>query len=204
MAKWTYIEPKRDGKSRGAWTTASLLTALIAVAFWLPNARLREETAVAAVGAAREPTWQLRRATDRLDDTSLLEVSKAATETVKFEPRRSADHSKKAVLVFRCRDKSTEAMFYVPQTLVAGHRNDVIYRFDARPPTKTQSWEHSTDNAAVGIWSSAPAQAFIRRAMESKKLLFRTETTVFGITEAEFDLTGLGEAIKPVREACKW
>ncbi len=66
----------------------------------------------------------------------------------------------------------------------------------------TKAWSISTDNKAVFV--SGSNIAFAKQFMEHQSLL--AQITPYGESPvmANFDLVGLTDAIKPLRDACKW
>jgi type VI secretion system protein VasI len=83
-----------------------------------------------------------------------------------------------------------------------GHASEatVRLRLDEDPATKVLASE-STDHQALFFRDPIP---FIRSLLKHQELLFGFTPFNSPAVETVFFLDGLSEAIKPLREACRW
>ncbi len=103
-------------------------------------------------------------------------------------------------LIIRCKEGKTNA--YITWDLYLGlDSTTMLTRLD-KEAAVTKSWSISTDNKAVFV--SGSDIAFAKQLMEHQALL--AQITPYGESPvmANFELEGLTEAIKPLREECKW
>lgn len=158
---------------------------------------------VVGATATAEAGWDYSEDIDRLDGRKTVAVVAATKDTTISPQRERSRTGRESFLVVACQ-KGKPAFYYtIPRQLVAGHSARVSYRLDDLPPETNRRWDISDDHTSVGSWGSS-AVPFLKRAMTAKTLMIRTEDSVFGQTEAVFDITGLGTAIQPVRQACRW
>jgi type VI secretion system protein VasI len=57
---------------------------------------------------------------------------------------------------------------------------------------------------ALGLWNGNAAIPFIKKMMEHEKMVIRATPFSDSAVTAEYRISGLEEAIKPLRDACKW
>jgi type VI secretion system protein VasI len=79
----------------------------------------------------------------------------------------------------------------------------VTYRVDRLPP-RTQPFSVSNDNKSLGLWGATSAIPFIKSLFGAERLLLRATPFRESDLNLEFNVSGLEEAIKPLRTACKW
>jgi type VI secretion system protein VasI len=117
---------------------------------------------------------------------------------------RSSSASDAAALVVRCAEKTT-SIYVVYSGLASNTRalTPIRYRVGDQPP-QSSAWAGSQDYKSYGLWKSEQAVPFIKQMLKAPDFFVRGETESFGTTEASFKLEGLEEAVKPVRETCKW
>lgn len=159
-----------------------------------------------AAGAAPngETRWMLQREVDKLDGTVTIGVIEPAINTALAKPRRPEIVTKIGYLTVGCTAGVTTFTFRVPGELVAGHAPTVSYRIDKQDAVKNRRWISAEDNTGVGLWKSVESVPFLKKISEGQEFFIRVEETVFGTTEATFNLSGLKEALRPIREACHW
>lgn len=111
-----------------------------------------------------------------------------------------------ATLIIRCKEGTTSAYISTECHLASSDYNDyghVRYRIDTKPAGLAKMNE-STDHRALGLWSGSRAIPFIKQMLGGKELI--AQFTPYGESpvSAEFPISGIEDAIKPLREACKW
>lgn len=137
--------------------------------------------------------WIVIQSTNPLDDSTrvvaLLRASEGAGG-VSAEP---------ITLTARCQSNSTEVYINWHDFLVDDEQR-VIYRF---PPTDavTESWEVDADNNSTSVRRAIP---FLRRMVESDRLVVQTTPYIKEPSTAIFDLTGAQAALEPIAEVCEW
>jgi type VI secretion system protein VasI len=68
---------------------------------------------------------------------------------------------------------------------------------------ETRSWVESTNNEALGLWRGSGI-SFIRSMFGHDVLLVQATPFNDNTIIIEFPITGVEDAIKPLREACHW
>ena len=103
------------------------------------------------------------------------------------------------MFVIRCEAKRTYA--FIVWSEFVGTTPQVEYRTDKLPP-KEQYWKSGTDGGS-SFFPSRTVE-FLKK-MEGSTLLTAKVTPIgkAPIT-AEFDITGIEEALAPIRKACRW
>lgn len=109
-------------------------------------------------------------------------------------------------LMIRCMEGTTSIYIATQCHLASSDYNDyghVRYRIDTNPAGLAKMNE-STDHRALGLWSGSRAIPFIKQMLGGKELI--AQFTPYGESpvSAEFPIAGIDDAIKPLREACKW
>ncbi|MCX8507981.1 MAG: type VI secretion system-associated protein TagO, partial [Rhodobacteraceae bacterium] len=111
----------------------------------------------------------------------------------------------KAQLILRCMENKTAAMLITSCHMASGFQGygQVEYRVDDNS-SLTRDFEASTDNGALGLWDGGSAIPFIKAMGDGHQLLMRFTPFNESPTTAKFDITGMAEAIAPLKEACGW
>ena len=143
--------------------------------------------------------WRVHREVSKIDDSQTVVLSLSADNAVTGWPSKRYV----PVLHLRCQQKRTEAYIDVGMASTVEYGHDgatVTLRFDKEKATK-QRMAQSTDREALFFSQAVP---MIKQMSSHSTMLF--EFVPFNASPAmtTFDLTGLPEAIKPLREACKW
>lgn len=100
-----------------------------------------------------------------------------------------------AVLVFRCREKKTETMFWPRSYFFASGRAEVLMRINSDPP-ETLSWSVGTNNKSLFV---SPAPAFMILLPDNGKLFLRAIGFQGKQTDATFSLADVSAARSPSR-----
>jgi type VI secretion system protein VasI len=143
--------------------------------------------------------WDVRTETSRIDDSRNVIASLRAETEIRGWPSKVF----MPVLQIRCKERKTEAYVVTGMSPTVEYGVDtatVTLRFDKDKAFKTRAGK-STDGEA--LFFEQPV-ALIKRMMNHETMLF--EFIPFNSSSAitTFDLRGLSEAIKPLRDACKW
>ncbi|MGO4722434.1 MULTISPECIES: type VI secretion system-associated protein TagO [unclassified Inquilinus] len=143
--------------------------------------------------------WQVSTDTDALTGTPTIVLGLPSSN----KAPNSIGRSDEALLLTTCRKGRTDLFVQWPSYLGSTEQIAVRYRLDDGA-IERDSWAPATSGRAAGLWSDGIAIPLIKRLLEAKK--FTVAMTGRSTAEASvvFDLTGLPEAIKPLRAACKW
>lgn len=107
------------------------------------------------------------------------------------------------VLQVRCKEKKTEAYIVTGMSPMVEYGVDtatVTLRLDKQPAFKLAA-SKSTDGEALFL---PGAVSLVKRISGGDTLLFQFVPFNSSGQMTTFDVRGLGEAVKPVREACRW
>ena len=139
--------------------------------------------------------WTVREDRSQIDDSVNFTLSLSSNEKV-----RSGYNNVQPRLYVRCSENKTN-VFLTWDLYLGLQQTDMLTRFD-KLKASTSSWSLSTNNKAVFVKGSDID--FAKKLMKHKKLL--TQITPYGQSPVmtTFNISGLTEAIKPLREACKW
>jgi type VI secretion system protein VasI len=139
--------------------------------------------------------WNLQEDKSPIDDTVNVYLS-----IISNEPVSSGYNTVKPSLFIRCSEGKTNV--FLNWGLYLGlDETKMLTRFD-KEKAETSSWSISTDNKA--IFFQGKDIEFAKKLMQHETLL--TQITPYGQSPvmATFEISGLKEAIIPLREACKW
>ena len=169
--------------------------------------RLACYDALAPKAAAQDPArsasavskWHVKSETSPLDDSKNVFLSLPAESSIEGWPAKTF----LPVLQIRCKEKKTEAYIVTGMSPAVEYGIDtatVTLRLDKQPAFKLAA-SKSTDGEALFIPSPV---SFVKRISTANTLLFQFVPFNSNGQMTTFDIRGLGVAIKPLREACKW
>lgn len=143
--------------------------------------------------------WRVNRETSRIDDSTNVVISLSAESSISGWPGKR--HT--PLLILRCKEKKTEAYIVTgmsPQVEYGTDGSTVTLRFDKDKATKYHT-SKSTNGEALFFDQSV---GLIKKMLGHTTLLF--EFVPFNSSPAmtTFDLRGLADAVKPLKETCKW
>lgn len=136
--------------------------------------------------------WQVSVKTNPLDDT------KTVILTLKAKGARSK-YGESIYLGLRCKSNTTQV--YIRWNDYLGSEADVTTRVGTKR-AKTKRWSISTDSQAT--FYPKNYIAFIKELLAVDKFVAQVTPYNENPVTVEFDLTGLGNAIRPLRETCGW
>lgn len=144
--------------------------------------------------------WKVSEETSKVDDRKNVFVAVDSLE--RLEGRFGLKD--RARLLFTCREGKTSSYItfggHFMSSLSGG---TVTYRVDKRPAGKRRMTE-STDHQALGHWSALEAIPFARELYGANSLYIQATPHSESPVSAEFPVSGLEEALKPLQAACKW
>lgn len=159
---------------------------------------------VAGEIGASEPTpenWDVRVSQSKIDDSTTVVLIAESQESV---PGRFNRLSKPS-LILRCLENTTATYINFDGHHMADIQSygRVTFRVD-KQKAFTQSMQASTDNRALGLWRGGSSIPFAKKLFGGSTLLIHA--TPFNESAVTFsvDISGLEEAIKPLRSACNW
>ncbi len=146
--------------------------------------------------------WVVRVDRSRLDDTTsvYLQVRSKAPHTNRFGRREHL------TLHIRCVENTTAlSIYFAGEFMASAGRNSVTvdYRIDERPPQQ-RSFRESNNNQHLGLWNGGQSIPLIREMFEASSIYIRATPFSESSVQAEFNISGLEDAIIPLREACSW
>lgn len=112
----------------------------------------------------------------------------------------------KIKLIVRCMEKKTSLIFSTGCHMTSSSYDDygkIDFRIDQQKAAKFTG-NASTDNKSLGLWSGAKSIPIIKKMIGGSEMVVRMTPYGENPFTATFNVTGLDEAIKPVREQCKW
>lgn len=143
--------------------------------------------------------WQVVTETSKIDDSKTVILDLQADTKISGWPGKT----KTPALVIRCKERKTDAYIVTGMSPMVEYGTDdvtITLRIDKAPAFKLKA-SKSTDREALFIPS---AVANLKRLMGGSTLLFEFVPFNSSPQMTTFQIAGLAEAIKPVREACKW
>jgi len=168
-----------------------------------PNARLNCYDAIFKVIEPPKTlgAWRVSEARSALDDsrTVTLRLVSDAVIAARFGPPQRAE------MILRCMENKTAFYMTFADNFMADVQSygRVDYRIDSLRADRWSMTE-STDNKALGLWSGAGAIGAIKQMSAGKSLFVRVTPFNESPLEVTFTISGLDEAVKPLREACNW
>jgi type VI secretion system protein VasI len=154
-----------------------------------------------ATATSQESAWSVNVSTSPIDDSKTVVLMTDSTEPV----RSMFGRPKTATLITRCSENTT-SMYLI---FAGNHMTDiqsygqVTTRIDDLT-ARTISMDSSTDNKALGLWRGGSSIPFLESMFGHDMLTVRATPFSESPITAQFPITGLKEAIKPLREACNW
>lgn len=106
----------------------------------------------------------------------------------------------------RCQEDSTDLFFVTDCHMTSGAYSsygDIDYRVDTEKAKKV-SGTASTDNKALGLWGGGKSIPVIKQMIGKDKIVVRMTPYSESPFTATFNIAGLAEAVKPLREECRW
>ena len=138
--------------------------------------------------------WYTSIDTSEIDDTKNVILTLSAENAIYSRYR-----TERPTLYLRCAENKTEA--YINWNVFLGSDSiKVLLRYD-KEKAKTRRWDTSTDHKSLFVRGNIP---FIKKLLKHKKLLVKVTPYSESPVTTTFDVRGLKEAIKPLREACHW
>lgn len=150
---------------------------------------------------AVESAWHQRIDQSKIDDSKSVYLWTANVEPVSNEYGRNEP----ILLIIRCLENTTSMHFQFDRFFMADGQGAgrVTFRVDDREAFSLNLTE-STDHRALGLWRGGVSIPFIKRIMDGDKLIVRARPYSGSFFTTSFNIAGLEEEVKPLREACHW
>ena len=145
-------------------------------------------------------TWVHKREKDKMNDSFTNTIAIYASTGLN-------NYGKKIPLIIQCYKKKAWGKLkpftslYVDWGNYLGQNAKVTTRIGSNKP-KTSSWTVSNDGV-VSFYLGNDVK-FINSLLADDILTLKVTPYSQNPVTASFDISGLGEAIKPIRQACKW
>lgn len=146
--------------------------------------------------------WSVEISKSKLTDEETVVLSLPSINFVSCKWKEDAP----VALVLRCQENTTVAYFSTQCHMASGEYSTwgrVEWRVDDQKPIKS-NMDQSTDNSALGLWSGGRSIPFIKRLLNGKHLVARMTPYGDNAITPEFNISGLENAINPLRKACHW
>jgi type VI secretion system protein VasI len=150
-----------------------------------------------------DTAWEVRTETSAFDDTTSVYMSVKSEEVLTCG--RGLNAARNTTLMLRCHENITAMFLSTDCHLASGHGDygNIDMRIDDNPAFKL-AFSTSTNNRALGLWNNAYATVTIKRLIGADQLLMRFTPYAENAQTVTFPISGLEEAITPLREACNW
>ena len=163
-----------------------------------PNKELVDEQAIETHNPPEN--WFIRETVSNVDDSNNVMLWTEALDT----NRGRFGSSVRLSLVAACGENSTSVWINFGGHFMSDHRHGtVIYRVDKQTAERKNFFE-SNNNEALGLWSGRSAIPFLKQLLGHDQLFIKATPYSESALEATFDISGLEQAITPLREACNW
>lgn len=139
--------------------------------------------------------WELAEHISKLDDSTNVFIN--VESLVLFDGPQDSKYPR---LVLGCREGKTNLWIDFGMNVEDG---GIVYRID-KTPAATLEMQLSSNDQALGLWEHEEAVGFAKKLLKADTLLARAIPAGASARDAEFPITGMAEAIKPLRTACRW
>ena len=150
-----------------------------------------------------ENSWIIRIETSAMTDEKNVFMYAESKEDINCSTYKTPQP---ATLTVRCMENTTAVIYNAACHLTSSRYSsygDITYRLDDSS-ANTTGFEASTNNRALGLWSGRKAIPFVKAMFGRNQMLMRVTPYSESAHTATFDISGLEDAIAPLREACHW
>lgn len=148
-----------------------------------------------------ETDWSVRTDVSPLDDSKSVYLTVTSTSPIMGRYGRLET----GTLFIRCFENTTSLFTVWGGHFMSDNRGGgrVDYRIDDNSAAHV-SMQESSDNEALGLWNGGASIPFIKRLFGGETIFMRASPFNESPVEMTFNISGLEEAIEPLREACGW
>lgn len=146
--------------------------------------------------------WQVREERSKLTDKPEVVMHVPSEETINC----GWNNGDKVYLMVGCKDDRTVVVFNTGCHMASSEYSNygqIEYRIDQEKAQKVNG-EASTDNRTLGIWRGSKSIPIVKQMLGKSTMIARMTPYGENPFTATFNISGLEEAIKPLRAACKW
>lgn len=144
--------------------------------------------------------WLVSTETSKIDDSTNVFLSLTSEEhtNCRYKPNAHSIH-------IACRENTTSLWVFFGECFMSSiqGKGRVTYRLDA-DSAKNRNFQESNNNMALGLWNGGQSIPFIKEMLGRERMFVRATPFSDSTVSAEYNISGLDEAIKPLREACNW
>lgn len=144
--------------------------------------------------------WIVKAEISKMDDSKNVWLSLESYDYTSC-PYKNGEHS----IHIACRENKTNIWLYFGGCFMSSiqGKGKITYRLDSED-AKRKNFRESNNNMALGLWSGGEAITFIKQMLDRDRLIVRATPFSDSTVTAEYNISGLKDAIAPLREACKW
>ena len=143
--------------------------------------------------------WIISKETSKIDDSISYYLILFSDD---FIGEREKEHG---AIAIACPKKTTTIIFDAGENYLVndGDYDRVTYRLD-KEKAKTIPMGVANGHKAIGLWSGAKSIPFIKEMFGHDKMVVQITPYQKAPVTMEFSISGLEEAIKPIRQECNW
>lgn len=144
--------------------------------------------------------WRVRIEKSLIDDSENVFLSLSSKEQTNC-PYKSGTHQ----IYIACRENTTSVWVIFGGCFMSSiqGKGRVTYRLDSEKAS-TKDFRESNDNSALGLWNGGSSIPFIKQLLGHDRLVIRAMPFSDSTVTGQYNISGLDEAIVPLREACHW
>lgn len=144
--------------------------------------------------------WRVHVETSKIDDSKNVFLTLYSEEQTNC-PYKSGSHS----IHMACRENETNFWIRFGECFMSSiqGKGRVTYRLDSEQASR-RNFRESNNNMALGLWSGGTAIPFIKKMIGHDRMIVRATPFSDSTVTGEYNIVGLEEAVKPLREACNW
>lgn len=146
-------------------------------------------------------SWDIRIEQSPVDDSKTVILRSAAKDKVPGKYGRGAV----PFLYLRCLQNTTAAYIHFDDYFMADIQGygKVTFRVDKNKPF-SKNLTASTNSKSLGLWRGGGSIPFIKQLFGGESLLIQATPYSDSAITFTVDISGIEEAVKPLREACGW
>jgi type VI secretion system protein VasI len=142
--------------------------------------------------------WLQISKTDKLDDSQMIGIAASANELIS----NSIGMDKQVLLFIRCNKNETDFAIQTPRVIGGGYGDgaQVKWKID-QGKISTEQWAVASNATAVFARQPVP---MLKSMIGKTQLIVSVPSYDKAPETVTFNLAGLEDALKPIREQCKW
>lgn len=145
------------------------------------------------------PNWLLETAKSPIDGSDMQFLSVKGVGTMPGQLRIFPTW-----LMLACREDQTNIWFDFGDEFTFATENGRISYLIDNGPAQNMTFKESDDGHALGLWTGKSAISFANSLFGANFLVVFTTPNSSNQIESKFTISGLEEAVGPLRKACHW